>query len=293
MTNEIYKIAKEFLKYENIMNNSDSTGSSLNEDNFIGITNENFPGFSNNVKTICNKFDKYTTTIQTSHYTTMLNNSSCLYLYYWIYYYNNNNQRNIEEVKKLYGELINADSTSHKEICKNYVVTTITEDIMLKLKHLHDMYTKLNSIQNNSSFQCRDKCKCANECAQLYMEYKNPCESNSYSDFCNELINVRETYNTLNKTQCFDQLTYKMLPLFQKSNMAVSIVITIIVIFLITLTLFIMHKFTPYNSCFQGTLRRKRNKWNNIDKDYNIFQSYKNVSSPAMKSRHHILYHKF
>ncbi|GAW84110.1 variable surface protein [Plasmodium gonderi] len=271
MTNDIYKIAKEFLKYENIMNNSDKTGSILNDANFKEIKGKTFPGFSN-IETICKKFDNYTNAIQTNIDTNVSYNSSCIYLYYWLYYYNNNNERNIVEVKKLYDELISADSTAHQELCKTYIGTTITDDVMSKLKDLHVMYTNLDNIEENNSSQCADKCSCANECSALYVKYKDSCELNSYSNFCNELKNVREKYNELSTTKCSVQLSYKKLPLFQKYNITIPI-------------------FIPYNSCFQGTIRRKRNKWNNIDEDYIIFQSYHNVSSAAMNSKHNILYH--
>ncbi|GAW84139.1 variable surface protein [Plasmodium gonderi] len=292
MNNDNFKIVKEFPKFEEIMNNSQTECNSWNADNFSHITDENYPHFKNYVQSICEKFDKYTCTIQHHRGTSVTYNSSCKYLYYWLYHYNNN-EWNIDEVKKLYDALISADSTSHQHLCKTYNVTTITEDVMPKLKDLHDMYTNLNILEKNSSSQYEDKCKCAKDCAELYMKYKNSCESNNYFDLCNELIYVREKYNELSTTKCYDQLTYKTLPLFKKNNITVPILITIFLILIISITLFNLHKFTPYNSCFQGTLRRKRNKWNNIDNDYNIFQSYKNVSSAALKSRHHILYHIF
>ncbi|GAW84299.1 variable surface protein [Plasmodium gonderi] len=290
MTNEIFKIVKEFPDFEEIMNNSQTECNSWNDANFYHITDENYPHFKNHVKSICEKFDKYTCTIQRHSDTSVPYNSSCKYLYYWLYHYNNN-EWNIDEVKKLYDALISADSTFHQLLCKTYIVTTITEDVMPKLKDLHGMYRNLNILEKNSSPQSEDKCKCANDCAQLYMKYKNSCESNNYFDLCNELINVRKKYNELSTTKCYKQLTYKMLPLFKRNNIIVPIVITIIVILIISITLFNLHKFTPYNSCFQGTLRRKRNKWNNIDKDYNIFQSYKNMNSATMKCRQNILYH--
>ncbi|GAW84093.1 variable surface protein [Plasmodium gonderi] len=289
MTNEIFKIVKEFPIFEEIMNNSRMECNNWNNANFSHITDENYPHFKNHVKSICEKFDKYTCTIQLHSNTSVPYNSSCKYLYYWLYYYNNM-QTNVEEVKKLYDEMISADSTAHQNLCRKYV-TTITEDVMPKLKDLHGMYKNLNILEKNSSPQSEDKCSCANKCAELYMKYIGSCESNNYSDFCNELKNVRHKYNALNTIKSCDELTYKILPLLQKNNIRIPIVITILVILLISITLFILHNFTPYNSCFQGTLRRKRNKWNNIDKDYNIFQSYKNVNSATMKSRQNILYH--
>ncbi|GAW84298.1 variable surface protein [Plasmodium gonderi] len=183
MSNDIYKIAKEFLKYENIMNKTHTEVYSWNEPNFTHITENNFPGFGFHIQTICKDFDNYTSTIVKD--TTNSIKSSCMYLYYWLYYKNDN--RNIENVKKRYVTLIKTDSTYHATLCKTYVFTTITEDIMPKLKDLHD--------------------------------------------------------------------------------------------------------FTPYILCFKRTLRRKRNKSNNIDEDYNMFQSCKIVSSATVKSRQNILYH--
>ncbi|GAW84301.1 variable surface protein [Plasmodium gonderi] len=290
MTNDIFKIVNEFSDFEKIMNNSKTKGNSPNDENFKEIKTKVFPGFNSKVEIICKNFDNYTNTIQTNSDTKVSYNSSCIYLYYWLYYFNNNNnERNIEPVKIIYDELNKADSTAHQTICPQSDYSTITDNDMLKLKDLHVMYTYLN---NNSSHS-PDKCSGGNECAELYMKYKVLCESNSYSNFCNELKNVREKYNELSTTKCSVHLTYKMLPLFQKYNIGVPIVITILVILLISITLFILNNFTPYNTCFKGRLTEKRNKWNNKDVDYNIFQSYKNVSSAIMKSRHHILYNKF
>ncbi|GAW83929.1 variable surface protein [Plasmodium gonderi] len=289
MIKDIYKIAKEFLQYEKIMGVAKISDSYHNKVNFNDITMDKFPYFGDNVQNICKYFDNYTSAVVQDTANSI--KFSCMYLYYWLYYYNNE-KRNTEKVNELYKALISADSTSHNTLCPQSDYTTITEDVMLKLKDLHNMYTKINYIQNNSSPQSENKCNDANECAKLYMKYKVSCESNSYPDFCYELINVRETYNALSTTNCFDQLTHKMLPLFQKNNIRVPIVITIVVILLISITLFILHKLTPYNPCFQGILKRKQNKWNNVDEDYNMFQSYKNVNNAPMKSRHHIFYYK-
>ncbi|GAW84313.1 variable surface protein [Plasmodium gonderi] len=289
MEKDIYKLAKDFPTLGSIMKNTTlSSGNSITG-NCISFRREKFQNFFPSVENICKKVEDYTEIIEKQHWD-MLNKSksSCIYLYYWLYYYNNN--KNMGHIKSLFHELLKAIDTSHNNICSEIAYTTITDDEMQKLKDLHDMYTKLNNIENNTtSFD--DKCSCANECAISYMKYKNPCESNSFSDFCNELKNVREKYNALSTIKSCNHLTYKILPLFQKNNITFPVVITIILILLISITLFILLKFTPYNSCFQGALSRKRNKWNNIDEDYVIFQSYKNESNASMNNRHHILYH--
>ncbi|GAW83927.1 variable surface protein [Plasmodium gonderi] len=233
MDKDIYKLAKDFPTWGSIMENAKSSNSDGITGNCNSFEAAKFKNFDHSVQKICKQAENYTSTIE-STYWERLNQSkfSCIYLYYWLYYYNNN--KNMGHIKSLFHEFLETIDTSHKNICSESAYTTITDDEMQKLKDLHDMYTKLNNIENNTtSFD--DKCSCANECAISYMKYKNPCESNSFSDFCNELKNVREKYNALR------------------------------------------------------ALRRKRNKWNNIDENYNIFQSYKNESNASMKRRHHIL----
>ncbi|GAW84153.1 variable surface protein [Plasmodium gonderi] len=292
MAKNIYKLAKDFPTLESIMNNARTSVHRVKTGNCSSLEREKFQTSASSVNEICEQVENYGDAIklQESEYT--FTKSSCIYLYYWLYYYNNNYKKYVSEVKSLYTVLIRDLDLTNCTTGVKSDYSTISDDEMLKLKDLHDMYTNIKNIMNNSSSPCKDKCNCANKCANLYMKYKVSCESDNYSDFCNELKNVRHKYNALSTTECTEELKYKMLPLFQKNNISVPIVITTLVILLIAITLFILHNFTQYNLCSQGTLRRKRNKWNHIDEDYNIFQSYKNGRKDTIKSRHHILYYK-
>ncbi|GAW84315.1 variable surface protein [Plasmodium gonderi] len=277
MAKNIYKFVKKFPELKKIMENGSLPSDSVETGNCSSFKNEEFSTLGSYVEEICKKVENYQQNVAVN--STFRNTEfPCIYLYYWLYFYNRDTKKCVSEFISLYQNLINFLDLNY---CNDYfknVYTTITDDEMSKLKVLDDMYTNLKNIENNSNPPCKNKCSCANECAELYMKYKGSCESNNYSDFCNELKNVRHKYNALNTIKNCDELTYKILPLLQKNNIRIPIVITIL--------------FVPYNLCFQRTLRRKQNKWNNKDEDYNIFQSYKNVKSGTMKSRHHILYHK-
>ncbi|GAW83926.1 variable surface protein [Plasmodium gonderi] len=227
----LYK--KKFPELKKIMENERHHIDSVTTGNCSSFSEDKYKRFKNCVQKICKEVEYYQQ-IVVRNYRDELSEYPCIFLYYRLYFYNPDTKKYVSEVKSLYQKLIeDLDLTNCTAGVKSYY-STITDDEMLKLKDLHDMYTYLNNSGSDNDDECND----VNKCAQLYFQYKNSCESSSYSDFCNELKNVRDKYNEIR------------------------------------------------------TLKRKRNKWNNIDEDYNIFQSYKNVRSATMKSRHHIFYNK-
>ncbi|GAW82016.1 variable surface protein [Plasmodium gonderi] len=218
-----------------------------------------------------------------------LRNIRCLYLYFWIFYVLYKGINEYDKIKKLFEGFLEAYAKYDKSICE-YYKTNITSDLLEKLKDIHDMNSKIKSISEDSESCKVDKCKCAKECYDIYRKYEDICNSNSDNNFCDALNNIKEQYGQLMKTQNCNNGAPKMLRSFQKNNITVPIVSTILVILVILISLFILYKFTPYNSCFRRVLRREKNRWNNRGEYYNMLQSYKSVSTTPKKSGHNIIY---
>ncbi|GAW82731.1 variable surface protein [Plasmodium gonderi] len=215
----------------------------------------------------------------------------CMYLYYWLYNDLLHKNKNSVYIKNLYDAFINAfNRNTVTPICSDFNMH-LTQEVLENLKDIYEINTKLyNFINGRGECSGDRKCKCGEECANTYMRHQKNCQSNQYPDFCNALKNIRQQYNEeMEKEKC-NNIEYQILPIFQAKNIRVSPLIPIVIILVISIFLFNIYKFTTFGSYFRRIIKRKRNKWNNIVEEYNMFQNYETMNSIPKNSIYNIKY---
>ncbi|GAW84015.1 variable surface protein [Plasmodium gonderi] len=208
--------------------------------------------------------------------------------------------------KKVFDYLLGASGASNEDTY-SYYVEYVSKGMMNKLRDLYDMYTKINQSQNKCN---RDnECKLLKECASLYLKYKKTCESNNDRDFCYALDDFKNYYNTQIKIISYGKFENHMLPSFQKYNISIFIIIPIVVILVISNSLFYVSKvnydffysyicykkkifFTKHDSWIRLLIKRIKNKFNNIDEMWDSLQPYEASSDTSSNIRYNILYNK-
>ncbi|SBS99049.1 PIR Superfamily Protein [Plasmodium ovale curtisi] len=135
-----------------------------------------------------------------------------------------------------------------------------TSEKLVKLFDLHNEFNKFVSgwTETNNNGDCVDKC------ATMYITYVNECHNDNDSDFCNELENFREPYDTFmaNVTLCEGKITN--LPPAKTGDFIVIILIPYIIILIISFIIFAIYKFTPNGSLLYKRIRNKKRVWNNL-----------------------------
>ncbi|GAW83947.1 variable surface protein [Plasmodium gonderi] len=286
MAKNIYELAKDFPNLQSIMEKATSSVDEVKTGNCNGLNENYIAKLVTHIKAICEELQRYTSRIQ-SYYPTLLNDSSCIYLYYWLYYYNN--KKYVGEVKSLYKELINADDTTHRDICEKYFNTIVTDDVMSNLKDLYDMFSMLNHT-NGIINTCTQYCDCAKKCAKIYKKHMDTCKYDSNTYFCKELINIKEKYDSQNLNVHCGEDTTKTLPSFQTNNTTVFTLIPIVSTLAISFFLFILYKFTPYGRNLLCTNMDKTEIYNITDKECNILHLSEMSNSNLRNNEYQILY---
>ncbi|GAW84510.1 variable surface protein [Plasmodium gonderi] len=284
MDKDIYKLAKDFPNLWSIMENIKPSSYQSITGNCKSFGEGKFQNFLPEVEKICEKVEDYTQIIESQHRHMITDSkSSCIYLYYWLYYYNSKKHLS-DEVKSLYKELMNSIDSSHRYICSENIYTTITDDVMSKFKDLDDMYTKLEKEIDDK------KCEYLQECANIYGNYVQTCKYNNKTYFCDELLNIKEQYDKQMMSNICNPEIPQTLPSFQSYNVTTLTLIPIFATLAIFFFIFILYKFTPYNSRFRCTVMKKRKKCNNIDKERNILELSEKPCCHFRNNGYQILY---
>ncbi|GAW84041.1 variable surface protein [Plasmodium gonderi] len=210
-----------------------------------------------------------------------LEKALCLYLYYWLYD-SKTEGMNGRDIKQLYHELIRVNKEEQDPQCTNFMDVSITDNEMLKLKDIHDMYTNIGKINGERS-KSGHNCACAEKCAQTYNKYVETCNYNNNTYFCKELLKIKEQYDKeMERKTCPDGIP-QILPSFRSYSMTTLTLIPICITLAISSFLFFLYKvhnyvtrFTPYTSSFRCAAMKKRKQYNNIHKEMNILELSEN-----------------
>lgn len=172
----------------------------------------------------------------------------CKILNFWLNDLVQEKQNSGYSTLKLYEGLVkmNIDNSYlESDICSGYI-EHIDNKIFKKVKELHDLYNKFYKLKNGTTSPTFNICNCADECATLYMTFENKCDGSSTYYFCNELENFRKLYNEHMKSVTTCEPLKKYLPSFQKSDISVFILTSLIIIFLLSFALFVTYKVKNY-----------------------------------------------
>ncbi|GAW84063.1 variable surface protein [Plasmodium gonderi] len=293
----LFSTCDENIKKAEINKNSYTSDCERYEEEINGNIKEQF-------KEKCPQTFSYLNEIQTiKHNNSNLYEAHCVYLYYFLYYSYKEKGKNGTEIKNPFNELIRVNNEHQDAQCTNFRGITISDDEILKLKDIHDMYTELNKI-NNITDECNNICHCAKKCAQTYEKYVETCNYNNIPYFCTELLNIKKQYDAKMINKVCEPGIPRTLRSFKSYNIITLILIPICITLAISSFLFFLYKvnnyvtyvslysnsFTPYGSSFRCSAINKRKQYNNIDKEINIQELSENSLCSFRKNGYHILY---
>ncbi|GAW84428.1 variable surface protein [Plasmodium gonderi] len=266
---------KNIYKYVNSFDEHRQKLESYKEDSaesFLGKSTcdafkDDVPGIeSNDFLNICHKGTYYLYTQYKTNYD-IITDIACVYLYFWIYHYILK-EKAIDIKKMVYINLMDASGATNMDTYQFYG-KYVTEDILKKMKDLYDMYSNLNNLEDNCSSD--SEFNFLNDCASSYMCYQEICKSNKDPDFC-------------------AKIEYQILPSFRKRKIYVFIIIPIVLLLIISLSLFYVSKFTKHDSWIRLLIKRIKNKFNSIDEVWDSLQTYEVSSNISRNMRCNILY---
>ncbi|KMZ96369.1 hypothetical protein PVNG_06146 [Plasmodium vivax North Korean] len=110
-----------------------------------------------------------------------------------------------------------------------------------------------------------NKCICATKCVDLYKKNINICEEGNDNDLCYELDNLKERYDSYMKSKVDCPDLPKTLESYRIYNPAVVVITPFSVLLVISLTLFLLYKFTPFGLIFRKGTNNKNKIPENLD----------------------------
>ncbi|KMZ83273.1 hypothetical protein PVBG_05900 [Plasmodium vivax Brazil I] len=206
----------------------------------------------------CSKAQHYLSKIETSSDPQHISNA-CKYFVYWLYYDVLKKDTDNRKILKIYQDVLTAYiDGSRKENFRNYV-NFFSERTIENLIKLTEMYESFYKFTEERISHEDVKCNHADECIRLHNENIKVCEEGNDYDFCYELDNLKESYDTYMKSYERCPRLPKTLESYRAYNTASLIITPISILLVISLSLFLLYKFTPFGS-FLGKRTKKQKK---------------------------------
>ncbi|KMZ88904.1 hypothetical protein PVBG_05833 [Plasmodium vivax Brazil I] len=236
-----YNTANTFLIYRTILdkwNPDDITSESEYcigfSENFISQYNKTFD------KVQCSKARNYLSTVELRkepHYIS----DACKYFVYWLYYDVLKKKIDNHTVSKIYNDVLTGYiDGSFNDHLKNYVnfLSEKTIEKIIKLAEMYDYFYKFKEDKQHGG----KKCVHATTCVHLYKKNIEVCEEGNDYDFCYELGNLKEIYDTymVSDVGCSD--IPKTLESYTLYNPAAAIISPFSLLLVISLSLFFLYK---------------------------------------------------
>ncbi|KMZ77391.1 hypothetical protein PVIIG_05422 [Plasmodium vivax India VII] len=178
--------------------------------------------------------------LDNSHYSDNKVIQGCIYLYFWIYenllYRSIDENNNLDVYKKLLEEYDTYNMFSNiNQSCKY-----MKDELNGKMKKLYYLYYKFYKIKTEKECTITN-CRCAEDCAKLYMECISSCDKDTSGEFCEKLEKFRSQYNEFMKKYDTCDKKYTYLPSAIKFDRK-AILISVLVILTIIFTFFGLYK---------------------------------------------------
>ncbi|KMZ96103.1 hypothetical protein PVNG_06448 [Plasmodium vivax North Korean] len=179
--------------------------------------------------------------LDNSHYSDNKVIQGCIYLYFWIYEIELHKSIFNKNIVDIYKKLLNEydqynDRSNIKNICSEY----IKDELSGNLKNLYYLYYKFYKIKTEKECTITN-CRCAEDCAKLYMECISSCDKDTSGEFCEKLEKFRSQYNEFMKKYDTCDKKYTYLPSAIKFDRK-AILISVLVILTIIFTFFGLYK---------------------------------------------------
>ncbi|GAW84228.1 variable surface protein [Plasmodium gonderi] len=219
-----------------------------------------------------------------------LKNVAVQYLYYWINQKKQTNGEHNTRINEFYEELI---SKAKENIFNSPPLSNYLEYNMVDLEIINDLYiikTLIDNIISDSTNYNSNKEESAKECEERYKRLHNICTNKYKLDLCDELKNIRKELHDHNIINKYHISIPDMLSYFERQNIVVTILIPIIITLLASFVLFYIHKFTPYGSNIQYSVKRVKNIFKNTDKELDTKYSYDKYDNNSWNKGYNVLY---
>ncbi|CAI7718666.1 PIR protein [Plasmodium vivax] len=216
----------------------------------------------------CSKAQHYLSKIEKSSDPQYISNA-CKYFMYWLYYDVLNKETDNSKILRIYEDVLTGYIEGTGNVYLKDYVSFLSEEKIEKIIKLTKMYDSFYNFKGNMQHGS-NKCNHAEECIRLYKENIEVCEEGNDNDFCYELDNLKENYDTymMSKEVC-SHLT-RTLESYKVYNPAVPIISPISILLVISLSLFFLYKFTPFGSIFRKRTKNNKKIADNLDYAMNV-----------------------
>ncbi|EDL42767.1 variable surface protein Vir15, putative [Plasmodium vivax] len=191
--------------------------------------------------------------------------NACKYFLYWLYIIVLKKDLEKHKILKIYKDVLTAYiDESGNENFRNYV-NFFSEETIKKIIKLTEMYDYFYKFKEEQISHENVKCNHAENCIRLYNENIKVCEEGNDYDFCYELDNLKESYDTYMKSYEGCRNLPKTLESYRLYNPATVIITPFSILLVMSLSLFFLYKFTPFGSFFRKRRKNKKKIPDNLD----------------------------
>ncbi|SBS84732.1 PIR Superfamily Protein [Plasmodium ovale curtisi] len=284
-----YNVLSTYTKYKNEIsryNNEHGVESlpgcqSFNYEN-IDLTKEHFPQ-------LCTTAIKFLMHLKVNSNT--YRDEGCKYLYYSLYVEVLKRKTTFEDTLILYKKLNNLFNNEYDgmNILDIYInnMNKNTSDNLVKLIDIYELFDKFE----RESTSMLPKKNCTSDSDELFKGYLDDCRKGNDYDFCYELKNFREKYNTFIEKVIKCEGEQYLLPPVEMFNTASMIVAPSVIIVLTAFIFPVLYKYTEFGPWIQRRLGIKKNIWKNISEETNnSFNIYEMVDKKSKKRNYNIMY---
>ncbi|VUZ99589.1 PIR protein [Plasmodium vivax] len=265
MRNTSYDVRNIYHTYKRVLDSWNPGSNFQTSEEFIFI-NQDLIKKHTDAFTIkhCLQAQHYLSNVEEKREPQYLSNG-CKFFLYWLYYDVLNRVSDYDKVLKIYEDVLREYiEVSSNDYFKNYI-KSFSEQTIEKIIKLSEMYEYFYKFKEEDKKQGCNKCDNAEKCVSLYNENIKVCEKAKDYDFCYELDNLKESYDTYMKTnECCSSLP-KTLKSYSVQNPAALIITPFSILLVISLFIFFLYKFTPFGSLFRKKTKNKKKIPGNLD----------------------------
>ncbi|SBT57183.1 PIR Superfamily Protein [Plasmodium ovale wallikeri] len=214
----------------------------------------------------------------------------CRYLSYWLYFEVLKEKKSVDNTINLYKEFLKKYEDYDDPYKFEAYLKEFNGDMLQKLIKLIELNEKFKEFQGKSYSTCESE-DIAQECVNKYISYVNECYTDNDNDFCDELENFKQIYDShMKNIRCSNDVP-KTLPPIDKFNVASIATISFVIALVITFVLFIFYKFTPFGLRITSQLKRKKKMYDDLDQETKqLPYTYDKSNINSEKHKHSLSY---
>ncbi|SBT56518.1 PIR Superfamily Protein [Plasmodium ovale wallikeri] len=209
----------------------------------------------------------------------------CKYLLYWLYVDVLNKETTIENTLIVY-KALNKTFNVHNDgfnMFDNYI-NQMNKDTYDKVEKITNIYDVFNKYISQVTSEGPGK-KCTSDCINLFTSYADECRKLDDKDFCNELILFRKQYNFFIQSVRMCEKEEYLLPPVETFDTVNVIILPFSLIFVTSLILLLLYKFTAFGPWISHLISKKKNIWDNINEETDqILNSYEMVEDNSKRN---------